>query len=153
MTFERMTERNLKVGAGILFFCTDDNSMLLLKRSQEASQPGTWNVPGGNVEPGEKLSEAAYRETAEETGSVPEGRAIEMIMTKGSSDDYDWKYAIFVVELSLDAKNTWEPTIALDHENQTHEWFKTGAVPSELHTSIVNLFKAQTPGLDPTNQS
>ena len=44
-----------------------DDSLLLIERGRGASV-GEWSVPGGRVEFGESLAEAARRETAEETG-------------------------------------------------------------------------------------
>ena len=41
--------------------------VLLVKRGKEP-QKGRWSVPGGSVEPGESLKEAAAREVLEETG-------------------------------------------------------------------------------------
>ena len=41
--------------------------VLLVKRGKEP-QKGRWSVPGGSVEPGETLEEAAAREVLEETG-------------------------------------------------------------------------------------
>lgn len=41
--------------------------VLLVLRSKEP-QAGRWTVPGGRVEPGETLEDAAVRETFEETG-------------------------------------------------------------------------------------
>lgn len=43
--------------------------VLLVKRGKEP-QKGRWSVPGGSVEPGETLQEAAAREALEETGLV-----------------------------------------------------------------------------------
>lgn len=55
-----------KLSAGILF--TDGKKILLLKRSPEDSHPGTWTVPGGKLEKGESLEQAARRESEEECG-------------------------------------------------------------------------------------
>jgi len=45
----------------------DDGRILVIRRGRPPSQ-GLWSVPGGRVEPGETLEEAARREVAEETG-------------------------------------------------------------------------------------
>jgi 8-oxo-dGTP pyrophosphatase MutT (NUDIX family) len=42
--------------------------LLLLKRSRKVPQMGTWGVPAGKVEEGERARAAAFRETLEETG-------------------------------------------------------------------------------------
>lgn len=44
-----------------------ENKILLVLRSREPDA-GCWSVPGGRVEPGESLEDAAVREAFEETG-------------------------------------------------------------------------------------
>jgi 8-oxo-dGTP diphosphatase len=46
----------------------DQAGRLLLIRRGKPPARGTWSVPGGRVEPGETLAQAAVRELAEETG-------------------------------------------------------------------------------------
>ncbi len=53
------------VGVGVVTI--HDGKVLLVKRAFEPAA-GKWSIPGGLVEVGEKLSEAAQRETEEETG-------------------------------------------------------------------------------------
>jgi 8-oxo-dGTP diphosphatase len=44
-------------------------SVLIVERGKGVL-PGTWSLPGGHIEPGEKAREAAARELFEETGLV-----------------------------------------------------------------------------------
>ena len=44
-----------------------EDTVLLIKRAKEPSA-GQWSIPGGKIELGETLAEAAVRETVEETG-------------------------------------------------------------------------------------
>jgi len=44
-----------------------DNRILLVKRTKDPNK-GRWSIPGGSVELGETLQEAAEREIREETG-------------------------------------------------------------------------------------
>jgi ADP-ribose pyrophosphatase YjhB (NUDIX family) len=45
----------------------DDGRILVIRRGHPPSE-GLWSIPGGRVEPGETLEQAARREVAEETG-------------------------------------------------------------------------------------
>lgn len=42
--------------------------LLLVRRRRGSATAGTWAVPGGRVEPGERVRDAAVRELHEETG-------------------------------------------------------------------------------------
>ena len=47
---------------------TDAQGRVLLVLRGHDPQKGRWSIPGGSVEPGETLAEAAQREVLEETG-------------------------------------------------------------------------------------
>jgi 8-oxo-dGTP diphosphatase len=47
--------------------CDEAGRVLLVLRGRDP-QRGRWSVPGGKVEPGETLEQAATREALEETG-------------------------------------------------------------------------------------
>jgi 8-oxo-dGTP pyrophosphatase MutT (NUDIX family) len=54
----------IMVGSGVLL--VRENQVLLQRRKDN----GLWGIPGGSLEPGESLEEAAIRETYEEAGLV-----------------------------------------------------------------------------------
>ncbi|MGI5950879.1 MAG: NUDIX hydrolase [Brooklawnia sp.] len=54
------------LAAGVII--TNQAGQILLVRRANEPQRGRWTVPGGRVEPGETLRQAAVREAREETG-------------------------------------------------------------------------------------
>ncbi len=61
---------NKEAGAPVLAVsavCRRDGEVLLVLRGH-APAIGVWSIPGGRVEPGERLADAARRELREETG-------------------------------------------------------------------------------------
>lgn len=57
------------VGVGVVVI--DDGNILLIRRGRDPGR-GLWAVPGGKVQRGERLREAARREAMEETGLTVE---------------------------------------------------------------------------------
>ncbi len=70
---DKKLHKTIGVGVGVMIL--KDNKILLGKRNEDPEKAssllhgeGTWTMPGGKINFGEKLVEAAYREVLEETG-------------------------------------------------------------------------------------
>lgn len=84
------------VGVGILI--KRDEEYLLIKRASEPDA-GLWSVPGGLVEIGESVEEAALRETKEETGlDVHLVSLLDVIDKIVLDDDDQIKYHFVIVD-------------------------------------------------------
>lgn len=59
----------LAVGAAVIDRGEDEPRILLVRRARPP-MAGTWSLPGGRVEPGERLEVAVAREVLEESGLV-----------------------------------------------------------------------------------
>jgi ADP-ribose pyrophosphatase YjhB (NUDIX family) len=75
-----------------------DGKVLLVQRGKKGPTSGLWSLPGGHVEIGERLCEAALRELAEETGvSARDTRfveCLEVILTGGDGPQVHYVIAV-----------------------------------------------------------
>lgn len=95
-----------------------DRRVLLLRRSNDDPKgPGLWDLPGGTVEAGEQLEEAAYRELGEEAGLVFERGQMQLIYTKTGMFERGNRCWLFFVAECNDIEN-----VVLSTEHQSFEW-------------------------------
>jgi len=139
-------------GAGCLFLCREDQTILLFQRSMDVEQPGTWGITGGAVKT-EELEDEFYQttdeeleieeehyestavdETMEETGSFPNGG--EQLLSFDFKDG-SFTFRTHVFDLTLEEKNEWTPQIVLNWENDSFQWFPINGLPSNLHFGII----------------
>lgn len=121
----------LMVGAAILIV-DEQNRLLLMKRSDSSF----WGPPGGAVEPGEVVEEAARRETLEETG-LEVGKMSLFGVFSGPELFYkypngDEVYNVTIVYLSRDVSGE----IQLSSEHTEWSWFVGNDIPEDLSPPI-----------------
>lgn len=125
-----------KQGSGILIVCLEDKTALLLKRSDNVEQPGTWGIAGGAIAPDEDTDRGAKREAQEELGSLPK---LDDLLDVVKYLDGNFTYTTYVYSISLKEKREWSPKIQLNWENSAAKWFPLDALPGNLHFGVKYL--------------
>lgn len=91
-----------------------DGKYLLLKHAQHKRSPGKWTFPGGIIEEGESVKEAALRELKEETGLTGE------VIRTGNSFEVVSKYGEFEVNPFLVIVD--KDNVVLSSEHTDYRW-------------------------------
>jgi len=87
-----------KAGAGVLL--TTGRKVLVLLRSEDVTEPGTWNLAGGAVDSDEEPLVAGLRELEEETGLLLPYRTTKALgFTVWNSPDRSFRYTTSVVRV------------------------------------------------------
>jgi len=135
----------LMVGAAILVL-DDQNRLLMMKRSDS----DIWGLPGGALEPGEVVENAARRETFEET-NLEIGEMSLFGIFSGPELYYkypngDEVYNVTIIYLSRD----WHGEVKLNAEHTEWRWFTANEIPVDTSPPIkpvIEQFKHSIPNL------
>ncbi len=117
----------LMLGA-VLLIVDEQNRLLMMKRSDSE----LWGVPGGAVELGEVIEDAAKRETREEVNL--EVRNMSLFGVFSGPELYykypngDEVYNVSIVYLS----NDWHGEIKLNDEHTEWKWFAAADIPVDF---------------------
>jgi ADP-ribose pyrophosphatase YjhB (NUDIX family) len=141
----------LLAGAAVLVLDKQDR-VLLMKRSDN----GCWGIPGGSMEPGEVVENAAKREAFEET-NIEVGELSLFGVFSGPELYYkypngDEVYNVSIVYVSRD----WRGEIKLNHEHNEWKWFSASEVPEDLSPPIKPImehFRSSFSKLDASRNS
>ena len=108
-------------------FIKKDSKFLVIKRAKGV-EIGSWEIPGGRVDPGEKVEDALIREIEEETGfkvSIKEflgwGQGIGCLHEKGTSTH---RFILYFSCVIVSGEQRIDPKAASEHKWVTIDEFK-----------------------------
>ena len=137
-----MQDRKMGIGFGIMVL--KNNKVLLGKRHDDPEKAdsllhgqGTWTMPGGKLDFGEDLKEAACREVFEETGIRIKKQSLKLIsLTNDIVSDAHFVTAGFICQ---DFKG--EPQIKEPDEITKWQWFSLDDLPQPIYFPSEKILK------------
>lgn len=119
------------VAAGVIVRDPSTDRVLLQLRGDD----GTWGPPGGRIEPGETLEDAARRELFEETGLMA-GRLTQIDVYSGPEFvvHYPDGYSAFVVGATFETQE-FSGVLRIDETGETADlaWFASDELPENVN--------------------
>jgi mutator protein MutT len=124
----------LMLGA-VTLVLNEENHLLMMRRTDS----GHWGIPGGAVELGEVIEEAARRETREETNLEVNEMSLFGVF---SGPELYYKYPngdeVYNVSIVYLVKD-WQGEIRLNDEHSEWSWFAPDNLPEDFSPPIVTI--------------
>lgn len=138
-----MSDKKVGVGFGVMIL--KDNKVLLGKRHEDPEKAdsllngaGTWTMPGGKLDFGERIEDGAKRELFEETGMV-------LINPKVICVNQDMVEGAHFITLGVYAEDfSGDPEVKEPDEITQWDWFDLDNLPQPLYfpsEKILNSYK------------
>lgn len=125
------------IAAGVLPICKSTGRIMLIRRGQHQSQPGTWASFGGKFEKGEDRNpkDTAIREFTEESGYKGKFK-----ISSSPLDVSETNHLVFYTYIGL-FDTEFIPDLGPSEEASDYGWFYLNEFPSELHQGVGSMFK------------
>ena len=133
---ERQNERR-RPGIGVAMVIERAGAILLVRRRHHGG--GSWSAPGGYLDPGEDLADAATREVREET-ALDVDEASFIAVTNDRFDDGKHNVTVWFSACRFHG----EPTVAAPDELSEIGWFPWDALPQPLYDSTRAFLDGET---------
>jgi len=124
--------REVKVGVGVIIVRRGE---VLLGLRQGSHGAGTWALPGGHLEHGERVADCAIRETREETGLVLH----DVRPGPYASDVFPAEGTHYVTLFVLASCDEGEPAVLEPDKCLGWHWFPWDALPEPLFLPLRSL--------------
>jgi len=134
-----MKEKYEKFNVGVNVFVVRDKKLLLGKR-KNIYGAGSWGLPGGHLEYGESMKDAAARELEEETGL----KSIKFEFVGLINDVREDEHYLQVGFLVKEVGNGKEPALKEPERCEEWKWFDSDNLPKEIfvgHAQQIETFK------------
>lgn len=121
-----------RVGCGAAI--VRDGRLLLVKRLTPP-EAGSWSLPGGKVEFGERVADAVRREIEEEIGVEIALKRLLTVVETPDVDGQHWVAPVYLARLVAGEPRNCEPT-----KHESVEWFTLGEPPARLSAAARAAF-------------
>ncbi|MGY2894705.1 NUDIX domain-containing protein [Deinococcus sp. UYEF24] len=130
-----LPDRDILLNAvGVAVF---QNESLLLHRRHD----GLWSLPGGHVEPGESLEEAARRETVEETGIEPLNLHLWTVVSgSGAFIQEESRRRYYITTIFQSTSSIGQ--LRVSHESADVAWFSLSEMPTPVSVTVAAAIAA-----------